>query len=53
VLGIAVLAGAPLSPLGQTPATDATLRTRLRSGLPYGPAIAAGGLWVAASLIGH
>jgi len=53
VLGVAVLAGAPLSPLAQAPATDATLRTRLRSGLPYGPAIAAGGLWVAASLIGH
>jgi prepilin peptidase CpaA len=53
VLGVAVLAGAPISPLAQAPATDATLRTRLRSGLPYGPAIAAGGLWVAASLIGH
>jgi hypothetical protein len=26
------------------------LRERLRGGLPYGPAIAAGGLWVAASL---
>jgi prepilin peptidase CpaA len=51
VLGVAVLAGAPISPLA--PAADATLRTRLRSGLPYGPAIAAGGLWVAASLSGH
>jgi prepilin peptidase CpaA len=51
VLGVAVLAGAPISPL--VPATDATLRARLRSGLPYGPAIASGGLWVAASLIGH
>jgi prepilin peptidase CpaA len=49
VLGLAVLAGAPISPLA--PAADATLRTRLRGGLPYGPAIAAGGLWVAASLI--
>ena len=48
VLGVAVLAGAPISPLA--PAADATLRTRLRGGLPYGPAIAAGGLWVAASL---
>ena len=53
VLGVAVLAGAPISPLAQAPATDATLRTRLRSGLPYGPAIAAGGLWVAAALIRH
>jgi prepilin peptidase CpaA len=51
VLGVAVLAGAPISPL--VPAADATLRSRLRSGLPYGPAIAAGGLWVAASLIRH
>jgi prepilin peptidase CpaA len=47
-LGVAVLAGAPVGPLA--PAADATLRTRLRGGLPYGPAIAAGGLWVAASL---
>ena len=51
VLGVAVLAGTPISPLA--PAADATLRIRLRSGLPYGPAIAAGGLWVAASLIAH
>ena len=47
-LGVAVLAGAPVGPLA--PAADATLRTRLRGGLPYGPAIAAGGLWVAGSL---
>jgi prepilin peptidase CpaA len=46
-----MLAGAPISPLA--PAADATLRTRLRRGLPYGPAIAAGGLWVAAALIRH
>jgi prepilin peptidase CpaA len=51
VLGVAVLAGAPISPVA--PAADATLRTRLRRGLPYGPAIAAGGLWVAAALIRH
>jgi len=44
-LGLAILAGAPL---GQ-PAVAGPLRARLRSGLPYGPAIAAGGLWVAAS----
>ena len=47
-LCVAILAGAPIGPLA--PATDATIRTRLRGGLPYGPAIAAGGLWVAASL---
>jgi prepilin peptidase CpaA len=50
-LGAAVLAGAPIGPLA--PAADATIRTRLRGGLPYGPAIAAGGLWVAASLVLH
>jgi prepilin peptidase CpaA len=50
-LGVAVLAGAPVGPLA--PAADATLRTRLRGGLPYGPAIAAGGLWVVAALIRH
>jgi prepilin peptidase CpaA len=32
------------------PAGHATTRLRLRGGLPYGPAIAAGGLWVAGSL---
>ena len=48
LLGLAILAGAPIGrPLA---AGDATLRARLRRGLPYGPAIAAGGLWVAASL---
>lgn len=48
VLGAAILAGAPIGP--EAPAGEATMRARLRSGLPYGPAIAAGGLWVAASL---
>ena len=48
VLGLAILAGAPI---GRPAVAGAgTLRTRLRAGLPYGPAIAAGGLWVAASL---
>jgi prepilin peptidase CpaA len=47
-LGVAMLAGAPIGPLA--PAADASIRTRLRGSLPYGPAIAAGGLWVAASL---
>lgn len=50
-MGLALLAGAPIGP--EAPADDgATVRTRLRSGLPYGPAIAAGGLWVAAHLVG-
>ena len=47
-LGLAVLAGAPIGPAA--PAGQATVRVRLRRGLPYGPAIAAGGLWVAGSL---
>jgi prepilin peptidase CpaA len=47
-LGLAVLAGAPIGPAA--PATDGTVRARLRCGLPYGPAIAAGGLWVIAAL---
>ena len=48
VLGAAVFAGAPIGP--PAPAADTAIRTRLRRGLPYGPAIAAGGLWVAATL---
>jgi len=35
--------------LASAPAVAGPLRARLRRGLPYGPAIAAGGLWVAAS----
>ncbi|MBS0548063.1 MAG: prepilin peptidase [Proteobacteria bacterium] len=50
LVGIAVLAGAPIGPAAAS--TDGTtVRARLRTGLPYGPAIAAGGLWVAARLI--
>jgi prepilin peptidase CpaA len=48
VLAMAVLAGAPIGP--ETAGSDGTMRAKLRSGLPYGPAIAAGGLWVAALL---
>jgi prepilin peptidase CpaA len=44
LLGVAILAGAPIGQPAVGP-----LRARLRGGLPYGPAIAAGGLWVAAS----
>lgn len=47
-MAIALLAGVPVGPTLVQP--DATARTRLRSALPYGPAIAAGGLWVATSL---
>ncbi len=47
VLAVAMLAGAPIGPA--LPDRDGTLRARLRSGLPYGPAIAIGGLWVAAT----
>lgn len=50
-MGLAILAGAPIGP--EAPAADGvTVRTRLRRGLPYGPAIAAGGLWVAVHLAG-
>jgi prepilin peptidase CpaA len=48
VLGIAILTRAPAGPTAG--AGEATLRARLRGGVPYGPAIAAGGLWLAASL---
>ena len=48
LLGVAILAGAPIGPLAST--GDGTVRARLRGNLPYGPAIAAGGLWVALAL---
>ncbi|WP_425066229.1 A24 family peptidase [Reyranella sp.] len=48
LLGVAALAGAPLGPVSGRGA--ATLRGRLRGRLPYGPAIAVGGLWVATRL---
>ncbi len=50
-MGLAILAGAPIGPAATT-GDGTTVRARLRSGLPYGPAIAAGGLWVAARLAG-
>ena len=50
LLGVAVMAGAPIGPLAAA-AGETTLRTRLRRGLPYGPAIAAGGLWIVALLV--
>jgi prepilin peptidase CpaA len=48
VLGLAILAGAPIGPVAT--AGGGTVRARLRHSLPYGPAIAAGGLWVALAL---
>lgn len=48
VLGIVVLAGVQIGPIAH--ADGATARGRLQTRLPYGPAIAAGGLWVAATL---
>ena len=48
LLGVAILAGAPIGPVAST--GDGTVRARLRGNLPYGPAIAAGGLWVALAL---
>jgi prepilin peptidase CpaA len=50
LLSLAILAGAPIGPATETANGAGTVRARLRSGLPYGPAIAAGGLWVAAAL---
>ena len=48
LLGVAALAGAPIGPIAGP--GEATFRGRLRGRLPYGPAIASGGLWVAARL---
>ena len=48
-LALAMLAGARIGPA--VAARDGTLRTRMRGGLPYGPAIAAGGLWVVAAQV--
>jgi prepilin peptidase CpaA len=48
VLGLAILAGAPIGQSAPLPA-NGPLRARLRSNLPYGPAIAVGGLWIAAT----
>jgi prepilin peptidase CpaA len=47
LLGLAILAGARIGPSRASEREAGALR----SGLPYGPAIAAGGLWVAASLV--
>ena len=47
-LGLAHLAGLPVGRLAGD--VGAGLRSRLRGELPFGPAIAAGGLWLALSL---
>lgn len=47
-MALAMLVGVPIGPVAVE--RGATARTRLRSALPYGPAIAVGGLWVATSL---
>ena len=47
LLGLAILAGAPIGPVT---AGERSVRARLGNNLPYGPAIALGGLWVAFSL---
>ena len=48
LLGVAILAGARIGPVAST--GGCTVRARLRGNLPYGPAIAVGGLWVALAL---
>lgn len=48
LIGLAVMAGAPIGPASVR--GEATMRDRMRSRVPYGPAIAAGGLWVASRL---
>jgi prepilin peptidase CpaA len=47
-MGLALLVGVPIGP--GVAARDGTAHPRLRSSVPYGPAIAAGGLWVVAAL---
>ncbi|HQS16729.1 prepilin peptidase [Reyranella sp.] len=49
LLGIAALAGMRLGPVASP--GEASLRSRLKGRLPYGPAIAVGGLWVATRLV--
>lgn len=46
LLALGLLAGLTIGPTAGAPNT--TLRTRLKGRLPFGPAIAAGGLWIAA-----
>lgn len=48
ILGFIVLTGVQIGPAANP--DGSTMRSRLQSRLPYGPAIAAGGLWVAGAL---
>lgn len=50
LLALAMLAGLPIGQAAATTGPGTTVRAQLRAGLPYGPAIAVGGLWVALSL---
>lgn len=48
ILGVAILAGAPIGPVA--PTHNGSPRPRLHGTLPYGPAIAVGGLSIALTL---
>lgn len=53
-LGVAIAFGVPIGPAqaaAAKPNGDGTVAGRLRGHLPYGPAIAAGGLWTIIALI--
>ena len=52
VMGVAIAVGLPIGPAQANAGNgDGTVAGRLRGGLPYGPAIAAGGLWTIIALI--
>jgi prepilin peptidase CpaA len=51
VMGCAIACGVRIGPAAPIPAAGTSVAIRLRASLPYGPAIAAGGLWTIYSLI--
>jgi prepilin peptidase CpaA len=51
VMGAAIALGLRIGPTAPAPAAGTTVAVRMRSSLPYGPAIAAGGLWTIFTLI--
>ena len=51
VMGCAIAFGVRIGPAVPAPAAGTSVAVRLRSNLPYGPAIAAGGLWTIFALI--
>ena len=51
VMGCAIAFGLRIGPAAPVPASGTSVAVRLRGSLPYGPAIAAGGLWTIFSLI--